>query len=748
MDDWGAARNRSASVAQLPRRAGRQGHALFSSAPAATERRKQPSATPARNPDRFDLSQLSTAPLRRDGVAPHETVIATARHDVEVGHATPYRPEIDGLRAIAVTSVLAYHADIAAVPGGYVGVDIFFVISGYLIMTTLAADMRRGRFSVVSFYERRIRRIFPALFVMGAFCLVAGALMFAPSDFQKLGQSLGAMALFSSNLLFCFDSEPTGYFAHASATQLLLHTWSLAVEEQFYIVMPIGLYLLRRRPARETTAWLAVLAALSFALSVVMVAHWRTGAFYLVFPRAWELLVGSLMALGMAPPLRHRFLREAEAALGVALLAWPIFLYARDTPFPGAAALPPCLGAWLIIHAVTAGPTLVGRWLAMRPMVWVGLISYSLYLWHWPIVVLVKYLNMGKLNAQTTIVIVVASFAMGVLSFRLVERPFRGRQALLKRRGLFVAGALAGGGAIVAGLTLTATAGLPQRFDARTLEMVRANVARETNNPNGSCENFRKDVRTIGDIALCPIEAGSPRKILFWGDSLIGAMQPLVGRLHGEGALGGRGALFTVSASCTPALRVNRSAQGYYCDAFTRLALQRARFADVDTVFIGFATAWATVDGTLCETTADGCRPLDRAEQRDMVLDDLLSITSTLRAAGKTVILSLPYPIYDLSVPQMQIDATILGRGYQRLRDLGLARTLRRNDYPELRARIGAIAKITGARIFDPLASLCAERACTYQRDGVSIYTDTIHVAVDAIGIYHDNLRAVLAAAH
>ena len=371
------------------------------------------------------MSQLSTAPLRRDGVAPHETVIAKARRDVEAGHATTYRPEIDGLRAIAVTSVLAYHADIAAAPGGYVGVDIFFVISGYLIMTTLAADIRRGRFSVVSFYERRIRRIFPALFAMAAFCLVAGALLFAPGDLQKLGQSLGAMALFSSNLLFCFDSEPTGYFAHASATQLLLHTWSLAVEEQFYILMPIGLYLLRRRPARETTAWLAALAALSFALSVVMVAHWQTGAFYLVFPRAWELLIGSLMALGLVPPLRRRSLREAEAALGLVLLAWPIFLYSRDTPFPGAAALPPCLGAWLIIHAVTAGPTLVGRGLATRPMVWVGLISYSLYLWHWPIVVLVKYLNMGKLNAQTTIVIVVASFTMGALSFRFVERPFQ-----------------------------------------------------------------------------------------------------------------------------------------------------------------------------------------------------------------------------------------------------------------------------------------------------------------------------------
>ena len=685
-----------------------------------------------------------TASLLRDGAAPDETVIATARRDVEAGHATTYRPEIDGLRAIAVTSVLAYHADIALVPGGYVGVDIFFVISGYLIMTTLAADIRLGRFSVVSFYERRIRRIFPALFAMAAFCVVAAALLFAPSDFAKFGQSLVAMALFSSNLLFCFDSEPAGYFAHASATQLLLHTWSLAVEEQFYILMPIGLWLLRRRPERVTRAWLAALAALSFALAIFMVARWQTGAFYLVFPRAWELLGGSLMALGLVPPLRRRALREAEAALGLALLAWPIFFYAKDTPFPGAAALPPCLGAWLIIHAVTAGPTFIGRGLATRPMVWVGLISYSLYLWHWPIVVLVKYLNMGKLNARTTIVIVVASFVMGWLSFRLVERPFRGRRALLKRRGIFVAGALAGGGAILAGLTIAATAGLPQRFDAHTLALVRANLARETDNPDGACENFRKNVRAVGDITLCPIQGEASRKVLFWGDSLVGGLQPLVERLHAEGALGGRGVLFTVAAGCTPGLRLNRNPPaGYYCDAFTRLALQRAEAADVDTVFIGFSTWWDTVDDALCDTSAGGCRPLPRAQERELVLEDLATIAGQLRAKGKTVILSLPTPIYDLSIPQMQIDAAILGRGYERLRDVGLARTLKRNDYLELRARIAAIAAASGARVFDPLASLCTDASCTYERDGVSIYTDTIHVAVGEIGIYHDNLRAL-----
>ena len=689
------------------------------------------------------MTQSVSAPLLLDRAgAPCDAALATA-HPAAAG--TAYRPAIDGLRAIAVTSVLLFHADIAAAPGGFVGVDIFFVISGYLIMTTLAADIRARRFSVLAFYERRVRRIFPALFVASAFATLAAGLLFPPADFARFGQTLVAMALFSSNLLFCADAVPAGYFADTSANQVLLHTWSLAVEEQFYIFLPIGLALLRRRPERTTVWWLAAITAASLALSVWMVRAWPTGAFYLVLPRAWELLIGSLLALGIAPRISGLW-REIEAAAGLALVLAPILLYGRDTPFPGAAALPPCLGAWLIIHATNAGPTLVGRLLATRPFVGVGLISYSLYLWHWPIVVFVKALNMGKLNAQTTIAIVVSSFVAGALSWRFVERPFRGRRAWLRRRGVLGGGALAGGLAIATGLVVAATAGLPQRFDARTLALVRANVARETDNPDGSCENFRKDVRAASDITLCPIGADRPRKILFWGDSLVGGLQPLVARLDREGALGGRGAIFTVSAGCTPSLSLNQNKAGYYCDAFSRAAFERAQAADVDTVFIGFSTWWATVDGGLCEVGPNGCTPLDRQATQARVLAELRTIATRLRARGKSVVLSLPSPIYTLSIPQMQIDEAMLGRSYNGLRKVGLARKLGRNDYGDIRASIGDIAAAIGAEVFDPLASLCDGARCIYQRGGVSIYSDTIHVAVGETGVFHDGLAATLQA--
>ena len=293
---------------------------------------------------------------------------------------------------------------------------------------------------------------------------------------------------------------------------------------------------------------------------------------------------------------------------------------------------------------------------------------------------------------------------------------------------------------------MSASAGLPQRFDARTLAVVKANVARESDHPDGSCENFRKDVRAVDDIALCPIAPEAPRKVLFWGDSLVGGLQPLVERLHHEGAFGGRGALFAVSAGCTPALRANQTLPGYHCDAFTRLALQRGEADDIDTVFIGFSTWWATVDGGLCRTGGPGgeCTPLARGEEQTLVLEDLRAIAAALRAHGKRVILSLPSPIYDLSVPQMEIDAAILGRTYDGLRAIGLARRLRRNDYPELRKSIAAIAADTGATLFDPLASLCAGDACAYERGGISLYADTIHIAMSQIGVYHDGLLATL----
>ena len=294
-----------------------------------------------------------------------------------------YRPDIDGLRAIAVVSVILFHLN--ALRGGFVGVDIFFVISGFLITSLLWKEIQAtGTVSLIGFYDRRIRRIFPALFAMFAVSWVVGFLYLFPNEFTAFARSMLAALLSVANLFFWRES---GYFAAAASTKPLLHTWSLGVEEQFYVLFPPLLALLYKLSARRLKLSLTVLALLSFALCVALTRSSPDAAFYLPVTRAWQLLFGSLLALNDLAVLRHRLWRNAAALLGLLILGYTLLRFSSATPFPGYMALLPTLAAALLIAAGTKGKTLVGRVLSFKPFVFVGLISYSLYLWHWPLIV-------------------------------------------------------------------------------------------------------------------------------------------------------------------------------------------------------------------------------------------------------------------------------------------------------------------------------------------------------------------------
>lgn len=319
-----------------------------------------------------------------------------------------YRADIDGLRAVAVLPVVLFHAGFAAFGGGYVGVDVFFVISGYLITRIIAREVREGRFSVLSFYERRIRRIFPALAAVVLFSWFASAYLLLPSAFKDFSQSAAAAALFVSNLLFWRES---GYFSPAADSKPLLHTWSLSVEEQFYLLLPLLLLLLRSRPKASRQLALGALAVASFGVSVWLVNGWPTAAFYFSGGRAWELLLGSLLALDGLPRPGNRRSTEALAAAGLGLIAWSVFAYTSFTPFPGWAALPPCLGAAMILLAGERGRSGASAVLSLAPIVWIGRISYSLYLWHWPLLVAAKLYKIEALTWQELMLWLTASFA-------------------------------------------------------------------------------------------------------------------------------------------------------------------------------------------------------------------------------------------------------------------------------------------------------------------------------------------------
>ncbi|MFL1875525.1 acyltransferase family protein, partial [Hansschlegelia beijingensis] len=327
-----------------------------------------------------------------------------------------YRPEIDGLRAVAVLAVLLFHAT-GMLPGGFAGVDVFFVISGYVITSMLATELDAGRFSLVRFYERRVRRLFPALAVTILVTAAASAMILLPLDLKAMGKSAVAAALMVSNVLFW---DEAGYFDAAAQTKPLLHTWSLAIEEQFYLVYPLllaGLWKFGRRGLLWT---LALLFGLSLAAAVWMAPGQPLTAFYLAPFRLWELMLGGLIALR---PVR-RLEGDVFAGLGVAMIAVSFFIFNAESDFPGWPALLPTVGTALVLNGARAG-TAVARALAAPPAVFVGKISYSLYLVHWPLIVLLEYRDNARLGLMGGLAVIGVSLLLAWLSWRFVEQPFR-----------------------------------------------------------------------------------------------------------------------------------------------------------------------------------------------------------------------------------------------------------------------------------------------------------------------------------
>src|SRR5208282_3269736 len=333
-----------------------------------------------------------------------------------------YRRDVDGLRAVAVLPVLLFHAGLPGFPAGFVGVDVFFVISGFVITGGLIGAINAGRFSITNFYVRRFRRILPALVVTVMATTVGVILVLSPEARQDFASSVMATATFASNIYFWRKS---GYFDPQSGGRPLLHTWSLAVEEQFYIVIPLALWLGVRLFGRRVWWLFALGACLSLAFSTYLIERAPSADFYLLPSRAWELLVGCLLVLAPLPPLRSRAIREGCAVIGAGLIAWAVLVFNSDIPFPGVAAAVPAFGAALLIYAGGSGPSAVSRALSWGPVVGIGLISYSAYLIHWPLIVLTRAVQLRDLTATQGLIVVAVSLALALLSWRYVETPYR-----------------------------------------------------------------------------------------------------------------------------------------------------------------------------------------------------------------------------------------------------------------------------------------------------------------------------------
>jgi peptidoglycan/LPS O-acetylase OafA/YrhL len=384
--------------------------------------------------------------------------------------AIKYRPDVDGLRAVAALAVVTYHFGAFHAHGGFVGVDVFFVISGYLISSIILRDMERARFSLRAFYERRIRRILPALVVM---MLITACVCWhyqLPSQLPGTALSLIAATFSVSNIYFLLAR----LFFPLYRSEPFSPTWSLAVEEQFYIFFPLFLLLLRRYlPGRMKAAIIGV-AAVSFALSAVGVYLFPAWTFYLPITRTWELLLGTMLAMNVFPRIESVLLRNILSVTGLAAILFCIFRYSPDTHFPGAAALAPCLGAALIVFAGEEGRPIASRILSLKPVVFLGLISYSMYLWHVPILLFQRFgmLDTSHLsNHMIKAVLLAVTFLVATISWKFVETPFRTGRLMLTGRQPFVFAAVSAAMLTVLGVSLIAYNSLTLRHSHQQLAL-------------------------------------------------------------------------------------------------------------------------------------------------------------------------------------------------------------------------------------------------------------------------------------
>jgi peptidoglycan/LPS O-acetylase OafA/YrhL len=459
---------------------------------------------------------------------------------------------------------MAFHVGVFHISGGFVGVDVFFVISGYLISSIVFAEIAQSRFSIVAFYERRIRRIFPALLALFFVLTIFGAVFLLPSDLIDFSKSLLAATLSVSNFYFWGQA---GYFDHRNSS-LLLHTWSLAVEEQFYILFPIFLVIVRRLFPRRMRLAVIILFFVSLAGSAVTVAISRDTAFYMPYTRAWELLTGTLLSLGVFPKLQSVWSRNLVALLGFGMILYACLFYSPFMLFPGLSALLPCIGCALVIGAGVEGRSIVYSVLAWRPFVFLGLISYSLYLWHWPVIMVYRmgifdvsawferaYAGRFAPDRFDHVLQVGISLILAILSWRFAEQPFRKGRLRFAGPKLFALAAAVMLCFVAFSAVVIGSDGWRGRFSQATLrpasfldksELLRDEQAQRL----GSCFLEPSFGVMSFDYNHCLVRNPSQKNYLLLGDSHAAAIWPAL-----KSSFSGVNVMQVNVAACPPVIR-------------------------------------------------------------------------------------------------------------------------------------------------------------------------------------------------
>ena len=613
-----------------------------------------------------------------------------------------FRADIQGLRAIAVVAVVLYHADHRLLPGGFVGVDIFFVISGFLISGILMNELDRGVYSLAGFYRRRVRRLFPALYVMLAVVLAGGSILLPPRALKELGHTAVSTVFFVSNFDFLKLSE---YFAGNSQLKPLLHTWSLAVEEQFYIFFPPFLALLWWRWRKHFRLIILMVAVISLAVSAWAVRRHPSAAFYLAPSRVFELLIGVLVARAALPAHVSQTRRNVISLAGLGMLLASAAGFDDSTPFPGFAALIPCCGTALMILAGSGKESLGGKIIgASVIVVFLGDISYSLYLWHWPFLVFGRYFFAAPLTGPQAGVLILASIAAASISWKFIERPFLAWQAS-PAAVLGLGASMMAAGTAVAGV-LALSNGLPSRFSPETLRLLAS--ADDYNHRRAECHN--SEIREIpyekncifGDIKVPPTAA-------VWADSH-GA--ELVVALGERLAKSGKSIMQITASACPPALDYQPHDRPL-CMAHNRSTFERITHDQrIGTVFLAA--------NFIRNSPADWPR----------LSSGFTRVVEGLRAAGKEVIIVYQIPVQPFDPPTGLGLSNALGRP---LHDYGIKSAVFAAETRDITEFLDRLSNRTGSTAFRPERVLCDEVVChTYSESLGSLYFDDEHV--DLVG--------------
>jgi len=635
-----------------------------------------------------------------------------------------YYPHIDGLRAIAVMSVVIHHIYEKFLPGGFIGVDVFFVISGYLITNIILKEIGKGAFSFIDFYERRIRRIFPALFGVLIFTLLGSYFILLPSDFIQMSKGLLGTLYFVSNVVFWRELQ-AGYFAAMdSALNPLVHTWSLAVEEQFYVFFPVLILLAYKFGLRKLQLIVFLLFLTSLFLAEIFVTKKPVATFFLSPFRIYELIMGAALALNLIPNSSSKHLLNLLSFVGVSLIIYSAIFFNNLTNFPGVSALIPTIGAVLVIYCGINGSKGFIKVLEFKILVYIGLISYSLYLWHWPIIVFFKYIFLNTdINFVNSLIIFIVCILVASFSYFIIEQPFRNKKFLTTRTIFLIAGILI---AIFTFLAYSgiSTSGYKQRY---TSEINNLDLAREPEHTYKKCDQkFSID-------ELCIIgDKSSNEEVILFGDSHLMSWAPALNDSLKE--KNKKGVLVMLSA-CPPLIDV----YAYKSNKLSEECRGRSKFIkeivkNTKAKEIVLSGYWAEYEKEIKEVKAHK----KHSNNKNKLSVGLENTVEYLLEKGLIVKVIGPVPTYEKSVPLMLAKELITGKElFDKTKNTQLQKT--RNFMNSVKK----YKKEENFKYINPIEWIC-ERECLVKENKNTLYFDSNHLNVRGSKKYKDNLTKAL----